>query len=345
MDWIKRNLFFVIGAGVAVLLLAIAGFYTWSGWSQYTEQREKLNQAYSDLKRLIENPFVGGGRDAGKVDNTKLAAEQQKQIRDFLKKAGQRFQPISPIPDSATVTRDEYASQLRLTIDQLQRDATNNSVVLARGYNYSFDAQRRLPQPAPGSLPLLAAQLGEVKAICEILHHAKINYLDAVRRERVSTDDDAGPQTDYLAVKSQTNDLAVLTPYEVSFRCFTPELGAVLAGFANSPHGFIVKNINIEPAPAQTADTPMMPTPLQYYQPPPTAPPQTLYPRGGAEGLDESRYGKGIGPPRAAPPPPTYAVAPVAQAPKGLQILVNEKQIKVTMLIHVVKLLPPKPST
>ena len=343
MDWIKRNLFFVIGAGVAVLLLAVAGYYTWTSWAQYTEQREKLNQAYSDLKGLIENPFVGGGSGAGKVDNTKLAAEQRQQIRDFLKKADQRFQPIRPIPDTALVTRDEYASQLRLTIDQLQRDATNNSVVLLKGYNYSFDAQRRLPQPAPGSLPLLAAQLGEVKAICEILHQAKINYLDAVRRERVSTDDEAGPQTDYIAVKSQTNELAVLTPYELSFRCFTPELGAVVAGFANSPHGFIVKNINVEPAAAQTTDTPMMMPPM-YYQPPPTPSPQQPFPRGGAEGL-EGRYGGkgGFAPP---PPPPTqYPVAPVAQQPKGLQILVNEKQLKVTMLIHVVKLLPPKQST
>ena len=74
-------------------------------------------------------------------------------------------------------------------------------------------------------------QLGEVKGICEVLFEAKVNSLDNLRRERVSADDSKGPQTDYLGEKSVTNELAVLTPYEVTFRCFSSELAAVLAGF------------------------------------------------------------------------------------------------------------------
>ena len=75
--------------------------------------------------------------------------------------------------------------------------------------------------------------MAEVKAICAVLFQAKINSLDNIRRERVSEDDLKGPQTDYLPDKSVTNELAVLSPYEVSFRCFSPELAAVLAGFAS----------------------------------------------------------------------------------------------------------------
>ena len=76
-------------------------------------------------------------------------------------------------------------------------------------------------------------QLAEVKAICTVLFQAKINSLDNIRRERVSEDDLKGPQTDYLPEKSVTNELAVLSPYEVTFRCFSSELAAVLAGFAS----------------------------------------------------------------------------------------------------------------
>ncbi len=47
---------------------------------------------------------------------------------------------------------------------------------------------------------------------------------------------------------SVTNNLAVLTPYVVTFRGFSAELASVLAGFAASPHGFIVKGINVQPA-------------------------------------------------------------------------------------------------
>ena len=98
-------------------------------------------------------------------------------------------------------------------------------------------------------------QLAEVKAICAVLIQAKVNSLDNIRRERVSDDDLKGPQTDYLTEKSVTNELAVLSPYEVTFRCFSSELAAVLAGFAASPCGLLVKTINVESAPAAAAGT------------------------------------------------------------------------------------------
>ena len=50
-----------------------------------------------------------------------------------------------------------------------------------------------------------------------------------------------------------TNELAVLTPYEVTFRCFSSELAAVLAGLASSPYALLVKTINVELAPAVAA--------------------------------------------------------------------------------------------
>ena len=120
----------------------------------------------------------------------------------------------------------------------MQRDATKASVALppkdsdGQTYSFSFAAQRESLAYAPGSLEPLSVQLAEVKAICAVLFQAKVNSLDNIRRERVSEDDLKGPQTDYLPEKSVTNELAVLSPYEVTFRCFSSELAAVLAGFA-----------------------------------------------------------------------------------------------------------------
>src|SRR5205814_1738856 len=144
----------------------------------------------------------------------------------------------------------DLSSALSGTIAQLRRAATNASVGLQQDYNFSFQAQRLRVSFASGSVEPLSVQLGEVKAICDVLFQAKINSLDNLQRERVSADDATGNQTDYLADKSVTNDLAVLTPYSLSFRCFSPELGSVLAGFASSPYGLLVKAVNVEPAPA-----------------------------------------------------------------------------------------------
>jgi hypothetical protein len=102
-------------------------------------------------------------------------------------------------------------------------------------------AQRDLVKFSPAAWEPLAAQLGEVKTIAEILFAARVNSLDGIQRVRVSDDDASGPQADYFDDHSVTNNLAVLTPYQITFRSFSPEIAQVLAGFASSPHGFIVK--------------------------------------------------------------------------------------------------------
>jgi hypothetical protein len=234
----------------------------------------------------------------------------------------------------------------------LQKTATNSSVVLPPNYLFTFTAQNSKVSFAAGSPPLLAKQLGEIKAICDVLFAAKVNAIDNMRRERVSTDDqNSGTLTDYFPNKSVTNNLAIISPYEVTFRSFTPELGAVLAGFSSSPHGIMVRAMNVELAPAPPpqeeapAPTPMAPVYV------PTSP-------AGGEGRSSAeasaafqrRYGIGPGG-RGGPRPgvsqqpipqqPVYIQQPVQAAAKGgLQTVLNEKQLKVTLLLYVPRLLP-----
>ncbi|MBP9900772.1 MAG: Amuc_1100 family pilus-like protein [Verrucomicrobiota bacterium] len=341
MDWIKRNLIFVVSAVVALGLIGVAGFYNFSGWRHNAEEREKLNAAYEELMRLNTlNPHPGDNR--GKVDNIKLAREQEKELQAFIAKVALHFTPIAAIPEGTNVSGKEFSSALQQTIDQLQREATNNSVILPPKYKYSFEAHLGRVQFAAGSLQPLAVQLGEVKTIASILNLAKINALDGIRRERVSVDDNSGPPADYLELKSTTNELAVLTPYEVTFRCFTPELASVLSGLAASPHGLLVKSINVEPAAvtvmSENVDAPAAPV---YYAAPPVAPSQmnqdlAFSRRYGIGGKD--RPTRPAGPVATAPP---MAVAAPAARP-AVQTLVKERQLKVVMLLQVVKLLPEK---
>jgi hypothetical protein len=194
---------------------------------------------------------------------------------------------------------------------------------------------------APGSPAVLAIQLGEVKALSEVLITAKINALDSIQRERVSPDDQAGQLTDYLDQKTEETELAALTPYQFTFRCFTPELAQVLCGFASSPHGIIVKSFNVEPAPVTVAEA--TPLPVVTYlpvaapeAPRPTQPNSAFMERyGGRYGLGKD--GGGMRPPPAYTPPPVAApfAAPVSTAPRTV---LNEKQLKVTMLVQVVKI-------
>ncbi len=372
MDWIKRNLYFLVGSIVALLLMGLAGFYFYSKLQLNNEIMQKLDEQFAELQRLSsEKPHPGYGQ----VNNIQTAKEQEQQARQTLKKVRLHFEPIPAIPDTPKVTSQDFSASLRRTIDQLQRQATNSSVNLPPSYSFSFEAQKPRVTFAVGSLEPLAVQLGEVKAICNILFEAKINSLDNLRRERVSADDAAGPQTDYLEQASVTNELAVLTSYELDFRCFSTELAAALAGFGSSAHGILVRTINVEQAVAMgsMAGDPLNPEAPGYAPPPIYMPnpgmvarpraanPEAEYARRyGAEGPAAmpgmpgggARGGIALRPLGAANPaftPPAPAYYPGRPTPGqaaaqrgGLPTVLDERQLKITMTLQIIKLLPSK---
>jgi hypothetical protein len=299
MAWIKRNLFFVIGGMLALGLLGAAGFYNYKGWSHNSAAFNQLNDIYGTLRKLTgQKPSPGNDH----INNIEAAKAQEHQMRDWIRQAADYFQPIAPIPnmDAKAVSSQEFAEALRRSIDQLQHEADTASVILPPKYSFSFEAERQLVKFATGSLGALAAQLGEVRTISEILFAAHVNSLDGIQRVRVSDDDAGGPQADYFDDRSVTNNLAVLTPYQITFRSFSPEIAQVLAGFASSPHGFIVKSISVQMAGALAATSPEAPAP---------------------------------------PPPSVPAVTP---GRGGLQTVLNEQLLRVTLVVEVVKLLPQK---
>jgi hypothetical protein len=355
MDWIKRNLYFLIGSLVALALMGLAGWYLYSKWQLNNDILGQLDEQYAKLKRLGEQtPHPGYGN----VDNVDAAKKQDQQLRAYIQKAQQFYQrcPPIPVPEGAKLTSQEFSSALSRTLDQLQRDATKASVTLppkdstGQPYSFSFAAQSKSLAYASGSLEPLSVQLSEVKAICTVLFDAKVNALEYIRRERVSDDDSKGPQTDYLPEKSVTNELAVMSPYEVRFLCFSSELAATLAGFASAPCGLMVKSINVESAPIVAPVVDPNATPgmiLPAYAPPvgqPTMRPEDMLARrygmrgpGGGRLDPRAMMPRPMPVPQAAPPP-----APTPANRGGLPLALDEKQLKITLMLNAVKLIPPK---
>jgi len=348
MSWIKRNLFFLIGSAVAFLLMGAAGWYLYAQWQVYGEKRENLTKDYAELDGLNkQNPHPG----AKEINNDTNAVGQTKEWLALRDQARRRFAAIPPIPEMPKVTDQAFSAALSRTISQLQRGATNASVALATpGYTFSFEAQNSRMSFAAGSLAPLSVQLGEVKAICDVLFAAKINSLDGIKRERVSADDQAANATDYLMEQSRTNEQGILTPYEVTLHCFSQELAAVLADFASSPYGFFVKTINVEPGPAvaATTDTGAAPTVAQAFQPPPPPMPVPIRrSESDNRAAFNSRYGiGGPGERRRVPQiqqPTVYAPQPVAAPVRtGPSIVLDERQLKVVMVVELVKLVEEK---
>jgi len=300
MGWLKRNLFFVIGVVVALGLLGAAGFYDYAGWTHNQAAFDKLNGVYSQWSTAARTTPSPG---SGAVDNIAAAKDQEARLRQWINQTTNYFQPVAPIPRPANgqVSGELFAGALHQTVAQLQLDATNANVALPPQFDFSFTAHMDRLTFALGSLDPLSVQLGEVKAISEILFGTGINAMDGIQRVPVSPDDASGSQTDYLTDQPVTNDLAVLVPYAVTFRGFSPEIARVLVAFASSPNGFIVKNISIQPAGAATDIQP-----------------------GGAAGTDPNA------PQMPAPMP----------GKGGLQTVLNEQLLRVTLTVELVKLTP-----
>jgi len=363
MSWIKRNLFFVIGSLVALVLMGLAGWFLYSKWSLNNEVLANLNTDYDSLKSLNSaQPHPG----AGPVNNIQLAKEQREQLLAYLKKTRSFFEPAPRIPDIPKITDRDFSAALSQTIESLRTQATNASVALPPdNYSFSFTSQKNKISFAPGSVDRLAVQLGEIKMLCQILFDAKVNSLDNLRRERVSQDDAYGLQTDYISDRTTSNALAVLTPYEITFRSFSSELAAVLAGFASSPHSLLVKTINVELAPYVPPPEPTAPmvmsnptyvqqvNPLQeemerqQHEAMANAAFRARYGMGGAgQNLGGVAY-RGLGSQAPQQPQQVYAqpgaqpnVSPTGKG--GLPTVLDEKLLKVTLSLYMVKPVPTK---
>lgn len=341
MSWVKRNVVFLVGSGITIALFVVAVVYLVRGYVSNQRALRELNAAYDELRRLYTlDPHPG----SEKVDNIALAREQQEQVRAYIRKAAAFFRQVPPIPSATNLTTEEFTARLRLTLDQLQREAARASVVLPRtNYAFTFESIRPKVKFEQTSLPLLASQLGEIKAICDVLFAAKINAIENIRRERVCPED--SPETapaDYLAESSITNDIAVLTPYEVAFRCFSSELAAVLEGLANSPYTFVIKYLDVEPISAYVPGTEGIEGAGQYGgglgtgaggigpEAPERFGERPLFPRGGFPEGERAVLPPGPGgvPGRPMPVP----------GRGGAQTMLSETPYRVVMQVYVVKL-------
>ena len=179
MDWIKRNLVFVIGSVVALVLMGLAGFYLWTGMAKNDEALTKLNEDYAKLGELNkQNPHPGDD----KTDNVTAATNQTASVRRFILQTTNVFQQAPAIPASANVDSGALAAAMRQTVDQMRKDASSRGVQIVTNYHFSFTAVKdRIMFDRAGIAPL-AAQLGEVKAICDVLFAARVNAIDSIRR-------------------------------------------------------------------------------------------------------------------------------------------------------------------
>ncbi|HYE31432.1 MAG TPA: Amuc_1100 family pilus-like protein [Methylomirabilota bacterium] len=307
MGWIKRNLYLVIGGAVALALLAVAVVFLLSKRSANAAVTEELGAQTAAFNELINRP-VHPGTD--KVDNISAAREEVKKLDAFVSEVRQEFTMVN----TNSINNQQFRLLLDTTVAGLQAEADRLGISLpTKDYWFTFAAQRAVVSFNPKNVDALAAQLDDIAALTRVLYNSKVHAIINMKRVPVATEDSLG-STDYHARKGETNEWAVIMPYEVSFSGFTSELEAVLEGLVNAKQCYIVKSVAVDKMGA-TATAEAQVTPM-------------------AGGL-ANRYGRPMAPP------------PVAQAPQrpvtrnGLTTILDESKLKFTIIVEVVKLRPP----
>ncbi len=244
MAAIKRNLVLVLSAVIALALMGFGGYYLYAANEKNSLIDNEINQAKAEIDRLLNlDPTPN-------QSNLNNARREFERLNAFISEAKKQFPPTGLPP--AALNNQSFKSLLQTTIDDLHKQASRVGIKVSPDYYFTFDNQRLAMVFAPESLRPLAERLHEVRSVALVLFKSRINRLVSMRRAAVNGERSGNAPlvgSDYLnsQPKNHPDTSMVGWPYEVTFDCFTAELGQVLEGLQRADFGIVVKSVATEP--------------------------------------------------------------------------------------------------
>ncbi len=240
MLWIKRNLFLAVGGLVAIALLAVGIYHTWSAMGRNTDLDAQLEENKTKLTRLYNlDPFPARTNvDAARRETERVSTSVNRMRKFFAAPPVERVTGLG-----FRQFRDKLLNELRESAKSAGVETPSLS------YAFSFEEQRTRVDFDPRTFPAIPEQMADVQAIANVLITSRVNPLVNIRRSRVSGDDERSThQSDYHSRAVTTNSAmgAIISPYEVTFQCLSAELATVLQHLAASPFGMVVKSVQVE---------------------------------------------------------------------------------------------------
>lgn len=320
MEWIKRNLAFVVWGSASVLLLIAAGWFLFANLGRKSLADQQLAELLAQRSMLWTAEVHPEGD--GETKNIDEVRKDAVRLEKFL---GEIRGVIPPMPKMDRMDDQTFRRLLDESIFEMSL-STNAGIQLPDGFAFSFAPIRTQFQFGSNSVPSLALQLGDVRLLVGVLIQARVNTIDSVRRAAITANDVAGSGADYLSLSPTTNEFTVSMPYELTFRCFSAEIGDVLNQLMRSPQCVVVKSIDVAPGSGGESfggrhsggDAPVL--------------------RGG--GYQRSGSGGRYG--RSPPPLTRPGMDPNQPAnPNQPTVVLNEQPLRVTLLVDVVRLAEP----
>jgi hypothetical protein len=174
MNWLQQNKFlgaFLIALGGATLLAIVLLLLARSGFNNASD---RLNETATELNRLQNlNPFPN---DANLQAMKAQTAEYGVAIDKAKEELKTRALPVRPMQPN------EFQARLRETVTKVVEKARTNRVKLPENFFLGFD-EFSAALPSNDAAPLLGQQLAQVELIANILIDARIDAINAFKRQ------------------------------------------------------------------------------------------------------------------------------------------------------------------
>lgn len=240
--WIKWLALAVAGLSAAYLIKAVAAMRV---------ERERVQTCRAELSRLWKTSV------SPTESNVALIEADLEEQRKFFAACLPLLQP-TPVTN---LNVEEFKVVLKRTLAGLHQSAAVAQVERASTAAFSFESVADVYKLSDAAIPLLAAQLEEIRTLCEALFRARILHLISVRRVAVC-EYDKPKGAEFIGGRTEVKAIHVpatlvsgpgsrplkieVWPYELTFECQSQALAAVMDEIGSSPQLRIIRTLAVE---------------------------------------------------------------------------------------------------
>jgi len=239
MVFLKRNLFWIIGGILSAALLAGAWIFTSGANEKRATALAELEQYTNVVNRLASTSPYPSREMIEKIKRDTAA------VKAFTTNAETLFRYEKP----PRMGSQQFKVHLINTLVAMQSQATNYNVILPPNFNFTFKHLLPMPNLLPYSVEPLSIQLRDIQEIAQILFESRVHSINSFAREPAYPREPGGAVLMYdVATRTNlTTDKAIFTstPYRFTFTGFTTELTEVLNRFARAKRFYVVKKIEV----------------------------------------------------------------------------------------------------
>lgn len=187
-----------------VVALALVGVGGWYLWSAM-QKNKQVDTDINQIKSEIENLLAK--QPTPNPQNLADAKKQLERLNTFMLTAKKQFPPTPP--PAQPLDNQSFKSLLQTTVDELHKQASSVGIHVETNYYFTFENERLPVMFPPETLRPLSERLSEVKMLASILFKSRVNRLVGIRRAMVAGEraipSSPAAANDYLPFQARAN--------------------------------------------------------------------------------------------------------------------------------------------